>query len=103
MGEMTEEIEEMMARLVGPHNKGKLLPISHLPTPVEPTVPRKLLLKAETLQSYSEHTGPDWKQLLIVPGDIIICVRIYQRDNCHRIQYANEFIGPISHYHYEEC
>jgi hypothetical protein len=69
---MTEEIERMMTELTALCNKGNSLPTTRPPAPVATIVLPKLLLKAETMQAHSEYTGPDWKHLLIMPGDIII-------------------------------
>jgi len=71
-GGMTEEIERMMTELTALCNKGNSLPITRPPAPVATTIFPKLLLKAETMQAHSEYAGPDWKHLLIMPGDIII-------------------------------
>jgi hypothetical protein len=62
---MTEEIERMMTELTA-------LPTTRPPAPAATTALPKLLLKAETVQAHSEYAGPDWKHLLIMPGDIII-------------------------------
>lgn len=69
---MTEEIERMMTELTALCNKGNSLPTTRPPAPAATTVLPKLLLKAETMQAHSEYTGPDWKHLLIMPGDIVI-------------------------------
>jgi hypothetical protein len=69
---MTEEIERMMTELIALCNKGNSLPTTRPPAPAATTVLPKLLLKAETMQAHSEYTGPDWKHLLIMPGDIVI-------------------------------
>jgi hypothetical protein len=69
---MTEEIERMMTELTALCNKGNSLPTTRPSAPATTTVLPKLLLKAKTMQAHSEYTGPDWKYLLIMPGDIII-------------------------------
>jgi hypothetical protein len=69
---MTEEIERMMIELTALCNKGNSLPTTRPPAPAATTVLPKLLLKAATMEAHSEYTGPDWKHLLIMPGDIII-------------------------------
>ena len=69
---MTEEIERMMTELTTLCNKGNSLPTTRPPAPAATTVLPKLLLKAETMQAHSEYAGPDWKHLLILPGDTII-------------------------------
>jgi hypothetical protein len=69
---MTEEIERMMTELTALCNKGNSLPTTRPPALAATTVLPKLLLKAVTVQAYSEHAGPEWKYLLIMPGDIII-------------------------------
>lgn len=69
---MTEEIERMMTELTALCNKGNSLPTTRPPAPAATTVLPKLLLKAETMQAHSEYAGPDWKHLLIMPGDIVI-------------------------------
>jgi hypothetical protein len=69
---MTEEIERMMTELTALCNKGNSLPTTRPPALAATTVLLKLLLKAVTVQAYSEYAGPDWKYLLIMPGDIII-------------------------------
>ena len=61
-----------MTELTGLCNKGNSLPTTRPPVPAATTVLPKLLLKAETMQAHSEYAGPDWKHLLIMPGDIII-------------------------------
>ncbi|KAH9209896.1 hypothetical protein DL95DRAFT_371627 [Leptodontidium sp. 2 PMI_412] len=71
-GGMTEEIERMMTELTALYNKGDSLPTTRQPAPAATTVLPKLLLKAETMQAHSEYVGPDWKHLLIKPGDTII-------------------------------
>ncbi|KAH9205439.1 hypothetical protein DL95DRAFT_397646 [Leptodontidium sp. 2 PMI_412] len=71
-GGMTEEIERMMAELTALCNKGDSLSTTCRPAPAATTVLPKLLLKAETMQAHSEYVGPDWKHLLVKPGDTII-------------------------------
>lgn len=71
-GGMTEEIERMMTELTALCIKGNSLPTTRPAAPTATTVLPKLLLKAETMRAHSEYTGPDWKHLLIMPGDIII-------------------------------
>ncbi|KAL5312956.1 hypothetical protein ACEPPN_019382 [Leptodophora sp. 'Broadleaf-Isolate-01'] len=71
-GGMTEEIERMMTELTALCNKGNSLPTARPPAPAATTILPKLQLKAETMQAHSEYVGPDWKHLLIMPGDIII-------------------------------
>jgi hypothetical protein len=69
---MIEEVERMMTELTALCNKGNSLSATRPPAPVATTILPKLLLKAETMQAHSEYNGPDWKHLLIMPGDIII-------------------------------
>jgi len=70
-GGMTEEIERLMTDLTALCNNGDSLPTTRPPAPAASTFP-KHLLKAETMQAHTEYAGPDWKHLLIMPGDTII-------------------------------
>jgi hypothetical protein len=69
---MTEEIERMMTELTSLCNKRESLSTTRPPAPAATTVLPKLLVKAETMQAHSEYAGPNWKHLLIMPGDTII-------------------------------
>ena len=69
---MTKEIEPMMTELTALCNKDDSLPTTRRPAHAATTVLPKLLLKAETMQAHSEYAGPDWRHLLIKPGDTII-------------------------------
>ncbi|KAH7407172.1 hypothetical protein BKA64DRAFT_408840 [Cadophora sp. MPI-SDFR-AT-0126] len=71
-GGMSEEIERMMTELAALCNTDDSLSTTQQPAPAATTVLPKLLLKAETLQAHSEYVGPNWKHLLIKPGDTII-------------------------------
>ncbi|TVY14594.1 hypothetical protein LARI1_G006418 [Lachnellula arida] len=75
-GGMTKEIERMMTQITAPYTKDNPNPLLITrpppPAPVAPAVTPKLLLKAETMQAHSEYIGPDWKHVLIKPGDILI-------------------------------
>ncbi|TVY89860.1 hypothetical protein LAWI1_G005417 [Lachnellula willkommii] len=72
-GGITEEIERMMTEFTAPYTKDNSLMATRPPAPVvAPAVTPKLLLNAETMQAHSGYIGPDWKHVLIKPGDIII-------------------------------
>jgi hypothetical protein len=76
---MTEDIKQMMTELTAPFNNDNSLPTPRPPKPSMTAVPKpstttvapNLLLKTEVVQAHSEYTGPDWKHLLIMPGDVI--------------------------------
>ncbi|KAH0559663.1 hypothetical protein GP486_003820 [Trichoglossum hirsutum] len=71
-GGMTEEIERMMMELIALCNKDDTLLTTRPPAAAAVRVFPKFLLKAVTMQAQSEYAGPDWKHLLIMPGDIIV-------------------------------
>jgi hypothetical protein len=56
---MTEEIERIITELTAFCNKGDSLPITCPPVPAVTIVLPKLLLKAKTMQAYSEYISPD--------------------------------------------
>jgi len=62
----------MMTELTALCSKGNALPTTRPPASAATTVLPKLLLNAETMQAHSAYVGPDWKHLLIMPGDTII-------------------------------
>ncbi|KAG9245655.1 hypothetical protein BJ878DRAFT_533755 [Calycina marina] len=71
-GGMTDEVSRMMTELSGPYTRADSLLTTRLPARAAPAILPKALLKAETMQAHSEYAGPDWKHLLIMPGDIVI-------------------------------
>jgi hypothetical protein len=65
---MTEDIKQMVTELATIFEEGSTL-LTPRPS-VAPTIPRHLL-NAETLWANHEYNGPDWKHLLVKPGDQI--------------------------------
>ena len=61
-----------MTELIALCSKGNALPTTRPLASAATTVFPKLLLNAETMQAHSAYVGPDWKHLLIMPGDTII-------------------------------
>jgi hypothetical protein len=61
-----------MTELIALCSKGNALPITRPLASAATIVLPKLLLNAETMQAHSAYIGPDWKYLLIMPGDTII-------------------------------
>jgi hypothetical protein len=70
---MTEEIERMITQLTAFCNsESSSVPTTRPPAAAATTVYPKLLLKTETMQAHSEYSGPDWRYLLVMPGDVIV-------------------------------